>query len=417
MSVIASSDNMRERVIKVIAIAGSLRKASFNRGLLRSGKVKRVLHSRIMMGFLGVDSMFSVFYAAVEIARESIPHMEIETLEIGHLPFLNTDLEVDNKFPRSVEELRAKVLQADSILFASPEYNYSVTARCPSSGRVVKAVKVSLFLLKQRFPPGSGSKKSETWLVEKMQVTLKKILMGMRKTRANLTPPRANLTPPFKPEAKIKIQPYDGDVNAEKLDHWLAQLEGSSRTSVGRTEVRRTKLGAEIQRKSAKSDIFVPGGPRDSWDVGTRKAETAESKKNRQVFVSRGFGTARTKVRAGRESADLPTDSPFRAVWRYLSQAVRGTVGTKVREGCVGREKAKKPQTGTRKPESAEARDFRPGQPGQRYARDAKSRNGRRQRRKVNVCLVNFKRQQLLTPSSDFHKIGFSGTSTTSSTP
>ncbi|KAH9297407.1 hypothetical protein KI387_029089, partial [Taxus chinensis] len=56
----------------------------------------------------------------------------------------------------------------------------------------------------------------------------------------------------------------------------------SGRTSAGRTEVRRTKLGAEIQKKSAKSDIFVLGGLWDSWDGGTRKAEMAESKENRQ---------------------------------------------------------------------------------------------------------------------------------------
>ncbi|KAH9314025.1 hypothetical protein KI387_022652, partial [Taxus chinensis] len=97
--------------------------------------------------------------------------------------------------------------------------------------------------------------------------------------------------------------------------------------------------------------------PQDSWDVGTRKAETTESRENRQVFVSRGFGTAGTKVRAGRESADLPQDGPFQAVQRFSS-------GTKVREG---REKAVK---GTRKPESADAGDIRLGQPGQEYAWD-----------------------------------------------
>ncbi|GLJ07251.1 hypothetical protein SUGI_0062850 [Cryptomeria japonica] len=97
----ASADSLPEHVMKVAAISGSLRKSSFNRGLLRS---------------------------AVEIAKESIPHMEIDILEIAHLPFVNTDLEVNNRFPPSVEELRAKVLQADCILFASPEYNYSVTS-------------------------------------------------------------------------------------------------------------------------------------------------------------------------------------------------------------------------------------------------------------------------------------------------
>ncbi|KAH9297388.1 hypothetical protein KI387_029070, partial [Taxus chinensis] len=45
------------------------------------------------------------------------------------------------------------------------------------------------------------------------------------------------------------------------------------------------------------------------------------------------FGTSGTKVRVGRKSADLPTDSPFRMVRRYLSQAVCGTVGTRVRGG------------------------------------------------------------------------------------
>ncbi|KAH9325645.1 hypothetical protein KI387_005823, partial [Taxus chinensis] len=62
----------------------------------------------------------------------------------------------------------------------------------------------------------------------------------------------------------------------------------------GHTEVRCTNLGAEKARKSAKSGIFVPGGPWDSWDVetrGTRKDEMAESKeKSSKSFVSRGLG-------------------------------------------------------------------------------------------------------------------------------
>ncbi|KAH9311681.1 hypothetical protein KI387_026716, partial [Taxus chinensis] len=31
--------------------------------------------------------------------------------------------------------------------------------------------------------------------------------------------------PPFKEEVKIEIQPYDGEVNAENINHWLAQLK------------------------------------------------------------------------------------------------------------------------------------------------------------------------------------------------
>ncbi|KAH9323927.1 hypothetical protein KI387_018566, partial [Taxus chinensis] len=115
---------------------------------------------------------------------------------------------------------------------------------------------------------------------------------------------------------------------------------GSGRTSAGCTEVHRTKFGGKIQRKSAKSDNFVPGGPRDSWDkstCGTRKGEMDERKKNRQVFCFTRFGTAKTKVRAGCESADFPQGGPFQAVQRFFFR----TAKTKVREG---REKVKKPQ-------------------------------------------------------------------------
>lgn len=89
-----------QAVIKVAAICGSLRKASFNRGLIRS---------------------------AIELTKESVKGMEIEYIDISPLPMLNTDLEVDGTYPPVVEAFRQKILQADSYLFACPEYNYSVT--------------------------------------------------------------------------------------------------------------------------------------------------------------------------------------------------------------------------------------------------------------------------------------------------
>ncbi|KAF5742455.1 quinone oxidoreductase -like protein [Tripterygium wilfordii] len=88
-------------LIRVAAICGSLRKGSYNRGLIRS---------------------------AIDITKESIPRMEIEYVDISALPMLNTDLEVDGTYPPAVEAFRKKILEADSYLFASPEYNYSVTA-------------------------------------------------------------------------------------------------------------------------------------------------------------------------------------------------------------------------------------------------------------------------------------------------
>ncbi|KMT17114.1 hypothetical protein BVRB_2g041680 [Beta vulgaris subsp. vulgaris] len=87
-------------VINVAALCGSLRKNSYNRGLLRS---------------------------AMKICSESIEGMKIEYIDISPLPMINTDLEVGGTYPPVVEAFRQKILEADSVLFASPEYNYSVT--------------------------------------------------------------------------------------------------------------------------------------------------------------------------------------------------------------------------------------------------------------------------------------------------
>ena len=80
--------------LTIVGIAGSLRKASFNRGALR---------------------------AAVELAP---PGVTIQALEIGDLPLYNQDLEVDP--PSVVRRFRATVKTADAVLLATPEYNYSI---------------------------------------------------------------------------------------------------------------------------------------------------------------------------------------------------------------------------------------------------------------------------------------------------
>ncbi|KAH7428865.1 hypothetical protein KP509_09G020500 [Ceratopteris richardii] len=70
---------------------------------------------------------FCYNFAAIEVSKD-IPGLEVEHVKIDKLPFLNTDLEVNGRFPDEVEEFRASIQKADSILFASPEYNYSMTA-------------------------------------------------------------------------------------------------------------------------------------------------------------------------------------------------------------------------------------------------------------------------------------------------
>lgn len=83
--------------MRFVGISGSLRKASTNTGLLR--------------------------YAA-EVAKKG--GHEFSIVEIGNLPFMNEDLEVDGP-PAVVQQFKDSVRDADALLFACPEYNYGVT--------------------------------------------------------------------------------------------------------------------------------------------------------------------------------------------------------------------------------------------------------------------------------------------------
>jgi len=80
--------------IRILGIAGSLRKASFNRGVLRG---------------------------AAELVPEGT---SIEIFELDGIPGFNQDEEQNP--PDKVAELKRKIREADAILFVTPEYNYSV---------------------------------------------------------------------------------------------------------------------------------------------------------------------------------------------------------------------------------------------------------------------------------------------------
>ena len=82
--------------MRILAIPGSLRKASYNRALLEAAK---------------------------RVAPESV---EVEIYEDGlSIPLFNQDSEGDLT-PRSVLELRSRIRSADAVLIASPEYNSSI---------------------------------------------------------------------------------------------------------------------------------------------------------------------------------------------------------------------------------------------------------------------------------------------------
>lgn len=83
--------------LTVAGFAGSLRKGSFNRSLLR---------------------------AAVELAPEG---MAIEVLDIAAIPIFNADLEAEGD-PAPVAEFKRAVAAAAGLLIATPEYNLGVPA-------------------------------------------------------------------------------------------------------------------------------------------------------------------------------------------------------------------------------------------------------------------------------------------------
>lgn len=81
--------------LKILGISGSLRKDSYNTGLLRAA------------------------------AKLLPPDVELEIVSIGGIPPFNQDLEAN--MPPAVSDLKTKIKSADAIFIATPEYNYSIS--------------------------------------------------------------------------------------------------------------------------------------------------------------------------------------------------------------------------------------------------------------------------------------------------
>ena len=92
MALEQSSDNRQ----RVLAISGSLRKTSFNTGLLR---------------------------AAQEVAPD---WMDVEIFDIRGLPFYDGDLEAQSD-PEPVRALKSAIRESDAVMFATPEYNWGTS--------------------------------------------------------------------------------------------------------------------------------------------------------------------------------------------------------------------------------------------------------------------------------------------------
>lgn len=82
--------------INIAGLSGSLRRGSYNTALLRA-------------------------------AQSVLPDdTKLEIVEYADVPLFNHDVEEAVGFPEPVEAMRAHLRQANAILFATPEYNWSV---------------------------------------------------------------------------------------------------------------------------------------------------------------------------------------------------------------------------------------------------------------------------------------------------
>lgn len=82
--------------MNIVAVSGSLRKGSYNTALLRA-------------------------------AQKLAPDLNIEILNYDAVPVFNQDFE-QAAFPQIVRDLRAKIVTADGVLLAVPEFNRTIAA-------------------------------------------------------------------------------------------------------------------------------------------------------------------------------------------------------------------------------------------------------------------------------------------------
>lgn len=83
-----------DKDITILGFAGSLRKGSYNKSILRTAK------------------------------ELSPTNVSIEIFDLEGIPPYNQDM--DDRMPERVKEFKSRIQAADAILIATPEYNYSI---------------------------------------------------------------------------------------------------------------------------------------------------------------------------------------------------------------------------------------------------------------------------------------------------
>ncbi|MFQ5425702.1 MAG: NADPH-dependent FMN reductase [Gaiellales bacterium] len=121
--------------VSVLGIAGSLRRASVNRGLLR---------------------------AAVDVAPSDI---RLEVIDIAGVPLYDGDIEEQGD-PPAVVELKQRIIGSDALLIATPEYNRGMpgvlkNALDWASRPPEKALQGAVVALMGATPGGYGTRSSQ----------------------------------------------------------------------------------------------------------------------------------------------------------------------------------------------------------------------------------------------------------------
>jgi len=97
MARLSVTDSEKKRLpLRILGISGSGRKESYNTALLEAAKA---------------------------LAPESVM---LETFDVSRFPLFNEDLL--SEMPSEIKDFKQKLKQSDAILFATPEYNYSISA-------------------------------------------------------------------------------------------------------------------------------------------------------------------------------------------------------------------------------------------------------------------------------------------------
>jgi chromate reductase len=79
-----------------------------------------------LLGISGSLRAYSYNSGALSVIASVLPDgMEFDAVSLADLPFYNADVE-QRGFPAAVESFRRKVAGADALIFAVPEYNFSV---------------------------------------------------------------------------------------------------------------------------------------------------------------------------------------------------------------------------------------------------------------------------------------------------